>query len=61
MIDKPSELYQIQEPEAPAKREILHVTGIRPQGLATPRALGRPWPRQVARRDARRRAKKIGV
>lgn len=61
MMDKPSELYQIQEPAAPAKREILHVTGIRPHGPATPRAVSRTWPRQVAWRDALRRAKKTGV
>jgi hypothetical protein len=60
MMDKPSELYQIQEPEAPAKREILHLTGIRSHGPATPRAVGRPWPRQVAWREALRRAKSIG-
>jgi hypothetical protein len=61
MTDKPSELYQIQEPEAPAKREILHLTGIRSHGPATPRAVGRPWPRQVAWREALRRAKSIGT
>jgi len=61
VMDKPSELYQIQEPEAPAKREILHLTGIRSHGPATPRAVSRPWPRQVASRDALRRAKKTGV
>ena len=61
MIDKPSELYQIREPEAPAQREILHLTGIRSHGPATPRAVSRPWPRQVASRDALRRAKKTGV
>ena len=60
MMDKPSELYQIQEPAAPAKREILHVTGIRPHGPAIPR-VGRPWPRQVAWRYVLRRAKKTGV
>lgn len=61
MMDKPSELYQIQEPAAPAKREILHVTGIRPHGTVTPRAGNRPWPRQAAWRYVLRRAKKTGV
>ena len=61
VMDKPSELYQIQEPAAPAQREILHVTGIRPQSPATPRAGSRPWPRQVAWRYVLRRAKKTGV
>jgi hypothetical protein len=61
MMDKPSELYQIQEPAVSAKREILHVTGIRSHGSATPRAGSRPWPRQVAWRYVLRRAKKTGI
>ena len=60
-MDKPSELYQIQEPEAPAKREILHLTGIRSDGTTTPRAGSRPWPRQVASRYVLRRPKKTRV
>ena len=58
VMDKRSELYQIEEPEAPVKREVLHLTGIRSHGPATPRPVGRPWPRQVAWRDFLRHTKK---
>jgi hypothetical protein len=61
MTDKPSELYQIQEPEAPVKREVLHLTGIQSHGPASLRAVGPPWPPQVAWREHLHRAKKIGV
>jgi hypothetical protein len=61
MIAKPSELYQIQEPEASAKRETLHLTGDRPRGIAVARRIGRPWPRQLASRGYLRRAKKTRV
>ena len=47
MTDKRPELYQIQEPEAPVKREVLHITGIRSHGPVELRPVGRPWPRQV--------------
>lgn len=61
-MDKPSELYQIQEPEAPpVKRRILHLTGIRSHGPADPRPVERPWPRQVPWRETLRHTKKIGV
>jgi hypothetical protein len=57
VMDKPSELYKIQEPETPVKRKILHLTGIRSHGPAKPRPVGRPWPRQVDWRGFLRRAK----
>ena len=57
-MDKRSELYQIEEPEAPVKREVLHLTGIRSHGPATSRPVGRPWPRQVAWRGFLRHTKK---
>ena len=60
-MDKRSELYQIQEPEAPVKRAILHLTGIRSHGPASPHPVGPPWPRQVAWREHLRRKQKIGV
>jgi len=62
VMEKRPELYVIREPEAPEARKILHLSGgIRSHGPATPRPVGRPWPRQVAWRDALRRTKKIGV
>ena len=54
-MDKPSELYQIQEPEAPVKREVLHLRGIRSHGPAESHFVGPPWPPQVAWRDVPRR------
>jgi hypothetical protein len=60
-MDKRSELYQIQEPEAPAKRAILHLTGSRSRGPASPRPVGPPWPPQVTGRERLRRKQKIGV
>ena len=46
-------LYAIQEPEAPAPSNVFQLNTIRsyPHGLATPRPLGAPWPRQVAWHD----------
>jgi hypothetical protein len=61
VMDKRSELYQIEEPEAPVKREVLHLTGIRSHGPASPRPVGPPWPPQVAWRERLRRKQKIGV
>jgi hypothetical protein len=62
VTDKRPELVQIQEPEAPVKREVLHISGIRSAGPATPRPVGRPWPRHISWREHLRRAKqKIGV
>ena len=55
MTDKRPELYQIQEPEAPVKREVLHITGIRSHGPAEGRPVGPPWPRQVDWREYLRR------
>ena len=57
VMDKRSELYQIQEPEAPVKREVLHIRGIRSHGPAVARRVGRPWPRQVDWRGFLRRGK----
>ena len=58
-MDKPSEMYQIQEPEGPAKRATLHLAVNRPRGRAETSRIGRPWPRQVAWRGYLRRPKKI--
>ena len=44
-------LYTIQEPAAPAKRRTLHLKLICLHQPASPRPIGRPWPRQVAWRD----------
>jgi hypothetical protein len=57
VMDKRPELYVIREPETVA-RKVLHLPGIRSHGPATPRPLGRPWPRQVAWRDRLRDAKR---
>ena len=56
----PSELYTIQEPETPMASNVFRLNAIRSyaHGLASPRPLGAPWPRQVAWRDFPR---KIGV
>lgn len=52
----PTDLYAIQEPEAPADGNVFHLStnvfqlnAIRSyeHGLVTPRPLGAPWPRQV--------------
>jgi hypothetical protein len=62
VMEKRSELYVIQEPETPVKCEVLHISGIRSHGPASPRPVGRPWPRHIAWREYLRRAKqKIGV
>lgn len=59
-MEKRPELYVIREPEAPAPNRTLHLSGgIRSHGPAENRPVGPPWPRQVAWRDALRRAKKI--
>jgi hypothetical protein len=55
-MDKRPELYVIREPET-VERKMLHLSGIRSQGSAERRALGRPWRRQVIWRDFLRRAK----
>jgi hypothetical protein len=60
VMDKPSELYKIQEPETPVKRPVLHLTDIRPHNPVDPRPLGRPWPQQVDWQEFRRRSKKSG-
>jgi hypothetical protein len=57
-MEKRPELYAIQEPETPVKREVLHLSGIRSHGPASPRPVGPPWPKQVAWRE---RLRKIGV
>jgi hypothetical protein len=59
MMDKRPELYPIQDPEAPVKRAILHLKGIRSAVPATPHPVGRPWPRQVDLRDYLRRRKTL--
>jgi hypothetical protein len=56
VMDKPSELYVIREPET-VERKVLHLSGIRSHGPAEARPVGRPWPRQAARRDRLRHAK----
>jgi len=61
-MDKRPELYAIQEPETaatPMSRAVLHLSGIRSHGPATPRPVGRPWPTQVDWSTFLRRAKKI--
>jgi hypothetical protein len=56
MMEKPTGLYTLQEPEAPADGNVFHlstnvfqINAIRSyeHGLVTPRPLGAPWPRQV--------------
>jgi len=54
-MDKRPELYQIEEPAV--KREVLHVSGTRSHDPATPRPVGRPWPRHISYREYQRRAK----
>ena len=55
-MDKRPDLYVIREPET-VERKVLHLRGIRSHGPASPRPLGRPWPRQVAWRERLRHAK----
>jgi hypothetical protein len=57
-MNKPNGLYQIQDPEAPAERKVLHTSAIRSDGAATPRPVGRPSPRKIAWREHLRRVKK---
>jgi hypothetical protein len=56
LMEKPTELYSIQEPEAPADSNVFQLStnvfqlnAIRSyeHGLVFPRPLGAPWPRQV--------------
>ena len=64
MIYKRTELYAIQEPEAPSNN-VFQLNAIRSygHGLAAARPLGRPWPRQVDWRTflQKTEAPKIGV
>jgi hypothetical protein len=46
VMDMRPELYIIREPET-VERKVLHLSGVRSHGAASPRPLGRPWPRQV--------------
>jgi hypothetical protein len=59
-MEKRPELYVIREPETPVERKVLQFRGIRSHGPASPRPVGRPWPRQVAWRESLRRAKNQG-
>ena len=49
LMEKPTELYSIQEPEAPADGNVFQINAIRSyeHGLVFPRPLAAPWPRQV--------------
>lgn len=60
-MNKHPDLYVIEEPETPVKREVLHLSGIRSHGPAVALPVGRPWPRQVDLREYLRRKKAIGV
>jgi hypothetical protein len=53
LMEKPTGLYTIQEPETPARSNVFQFNAIRsyPHGLVTARPLGAPWPRQVAWHD----------
>jgi hypothetical protein len=60
MMEKPTDLYTIQEPEAPADSNVFHLStnvfqlnAIRSyaHGLASARPLAAPWPRQVVWHD----------
>ena len=53
-MEKPTDLYSIQEPEAPADdSNVFQLNAIRSyaHGLATARPLAAPWPRQVVWHD----------
>ena len=52
-MEKRTGPYAIQEPKAPAASNVFQLNAIRSyfHGLATPRPIGPPWPRQVAWRD----------
>jgi|RhiMethySRZTD1v2_1073278.scaffolds.fasta_scaffold560773_2 hypothetical protein len=54
--DNRTKLYIIQEPEAPGESNVFQLNAIRSyfHGLATPRPIGPPWPRQVVWRDVPR-------
>ena len=56
LMEKPTDFYTIQEPEAPAddavfelSANVFQLNAIRSyeHGLVFPRPLGAPWPRQV--------------
>lgn len=51
-MERPTGLYAIQEPEAP-ECNVFQINAIRSyfHGLATPRPIGPPWPRQVVWHD----------
>ena len=51
-MNKPSELYAIQEPAAPARRKTLQVRLLCLHEPADARPVARPWPRQVAWRES---------
>lgn len=54
MIENPNGLYTIQEPESPgADSNVFQINAIRSyaHGLATPRAIGAPWPRHDGWRE----------
>jgi len=53
-VKTPPELYVIQEPEAPAPRNVIHISGIRSHGAADVRRVERPWPRQRSFREMMR-------
>lgn len=61
MMETEKQLYQIEEPQPEVKREVLHLSGIRSHGPATARNVDRPWPRQMAWREALRRGKKTVI
>ena len=46
-MEKGTWLYALQEPDAPPRRRTRHLKLICFHEPATPRAVGRPWPRQV--------------
>ena len=60
VMERPTGLYALQEPESPADGNVFQINAIRSyfHGLATPpRPLGPPWPRQTDWREYLRKIK----
>jgi hypothetical protein len=52
VTQKPPDLHLVDEPEAPAPSNVIHISGIRSHaGVVDPRSVAPPWPRNHSWRD----------